>query len=760
MVSEMKNKKFLFGSLVLILFIFAEAWAQSLEEYWKQGMQRANVSDFRGALEAWEKGLDLAKRMNNPQGISAFLTNIGIVYRNLGDYPGALSYFEQALKIKREIGGKKGGGADLTNIGNVYSDLGDYHKALSYYEQALKIEKDIGVPTRTSEANIGDVYLDQGRLRDAYEVFIRLNDPIRLGRYYLMVGNHRKAEEEFIKSFKWWTEAKEMPDAVILLANYVGLGLAYEGLGENKKAEEYYQKGIEFIEKQRGALGSAERERFLEGKVMGFSRLEPYEGMVRVLIKEKGKDAQREAFFYAEWAKSKTFLEMLTAKGIKGKGREDQEILDREKVFQQELLVLRKRMEVTERLGEKATQGELVRLKKEFVQKEAEYEQFIKEVKIKNAELSSLMSVNPLPIEKIKFLLEEDTTLLEYFTTKDTLYAWLVTKNDVKVYEIALKEKDLQNRLDAFILPNISNTSKKSEPVIVYVPDTEKRKDTSKEEREKNRERFLQVAQDFYKDILVPIEKDIKTNKLIIVPHGVLHKVPFATLTDGRDFLVEKYAISVLPAASVMEFVVRNRKPNRGKLLVFANPKTDYVPLGFSEVEGKTISGLFPNNEVYYREKATETIAKRRATDFNIIHFATHGEFNDRQPLQSGLLLAKDNENDGYLQVHEIFGMDLRNANLVTLSACETGLSKVQGGDDLVGLSRGFIYAGTPSILATLWKVDDRSTSILMEHFYRNWQKGMSKPEALRQAQITLKNIPQYKHPFYWAPFVMIGDWR
>jgi len=156
----------------------------------------------------------------------------------------------------------------------------------------------------------------------------------------------------------------------------------------------------------------------------------------------------------------------------------------------------------------------------------------------------------------------------------------------------------------------------------------------------------------------------------------------------------------------------------------------------------------------------TETAAKKKVSSFNIVHFATHGEFNDRQPLQSGLLLAKDEENDGYFQVHEIFGMDLKNANLVTLSACETALAKIMGGDDLVGLSRGFIYAGTPSLLAILWKVDDPATSKLMEYFYQNWKQGMSKPEALRRAQIALKDIPQYSHPYYWAPFVMIGDWK
>jgi len=374
--------------------------------------------------------------------------------------------------------------------------------------------------------------------------------------------------------------------------------------------------------------------------------------------------------------------------------------------------------------------------------------------------LASLISANPAPVETIQSLLDKDTTLLEYYATKETLYAWLVTREGAKVYEIPVKEKDLQGKVDQFLLPNISNRARKAEPVITYGIGSDYQKEVTEVEREANRQKFTQTASDFYKTILSPVEKEIRTEKLIIVPHGVLHKVPFSALTDGKSYLVDRYALSILPAASVMEYVVKKRKPGKESLLTLANPKTDYVPLGFAEAEGKTLSTLFPKNETYFRDKATETVARKKAPDFNILHFAGHGEFNDRQPLQSGLLLAKDEENDGYLQVHEIFGMNLQNANLVTLSACETALSKIQGGDDLVGLSRGFIYAGTPSILATLWKVDDASTAKLMELFYRNWQKGMTKPESLRQAQITLKSMPQYRHPFYWAPFVMLGDWQ
>jgi CHAT domain-containing protein len=293
---------------------------------------------------------------------------------------------------------------------------------------------------------------------------------------------------------------------------------------------------------------------------------------------------------------------------------------------------------------------------------------------------------------------------------------------------------------------------------MVYAP--KENIEATEKQRQENRARFAGLTVSFYKDLISPIEKDIKTSTLVVVPHGVLHKVPFAALSDGKNYLVDKYALSVLPSASVMEYVVKKRKTGKANILTLANPKTDYVPLGFAEQEGAAISKLFPVRELYTREKATKTLLENKSASFNVIHFACHGQFNERQPMQSGLLLAKDATSDGFLQVHEIFSLNLKSASLVTLSACETALAKIQGGDDLVGLSRGFIYAGTPSLLATLWEVDDQSTALLMESFYKNWLKGMSKPEALRQAQVKLKEMPQYRHPFYWAAFEMIGDWR
>jgi CHAT domain-containing protein len=185
------------------------------------------------------------------------------------------------------------------------------------------------------------------------------------------------------------------------------------------------------------------------------------------------------------------------------------------------------------------------------------------------------------------------------------------------------------------------------------------------------------------------------------------------------------------------------------------------IPLEFAEREVHEISVHFPEKDLFFHEESTETRVKEIPSKHDVLHFATHGEFNDRQPMQSGLLLTGDKENDGFLQVHEIFGLSLGEANLVALSACDTALSRIYSGDDLVGLSRAFLYAGAPKLLATLWPVQDRSTYLLMRDFYENWQsKDLPPPEALRRAQIQLRSSTGYEHPYYWAPFILIGDWR
>ena len=637
------------------------------------------------------------------------------------------------------------------------------------YEEAIAVAKDLLAvrektlgknhpSTNWSRNNLALLLLDLGKWEEAYDIFSQQNNQSGLSKCHLVKKDHQEAAMLFGLALE--KVNKRAVRSVIGLQ--IGLGLAYEGMAEYSRSVDHFHGAIEVIEAEWKTLSPEAKKEFLNAKVeLGFSRLEAYEGLARVLLKLGDGESIGEALRVSERVKSRVLLEMLATREVRGKSAEDEAVLRQDREHQRGLTEVRKQIEVLGemgQMGQEVPRGEVDRLQSALEEKEKAYGKFIEEVKQKNSELSSLISVDPPSFSEIQSLLDPDVELLEYYTTNEKIYAWLVSREDIRVYEIGMSEKELKDKVDRLLLPNISNRPRKAEPVIVFVGREEK--EIGESEREENRKRFQSVSKELYEAVLAPVSMDIKAKNLIVVPHGVLHKVPFGALTDGSKYLIDRYTISVLPSASVLEYVVKKRKEAKEKALVLANPKTEHMPLGYAEVEGRMLESLFSNPEAYYREKATETKAKHRASDFNVIHFATHGEFNEQQPMQSGLLLTKDDENDGYLQVHEVFEMDLKNANLVTLSACETALSKIQGGDDLVGLSRGFIYAGTPSILATLWKVDDSSTSRLMEIFYKNWKSGMSKAEALRVAQEAVREMKGYEHPFYWAPFIMIGDWK
>ena len=291
------------------------------------------------------------------------------------------------------------------------------------------------------------------------------------------------------------------------------------------------------------------------------------------------------------------------------------------------------------------------------------------EVKLKGIEAGSLIGAESISINKIQSLLDPSTTLLEYLTVRDRVYAWLVTKDAINVYEMDMGVKKpqpftvaslIETRANDFLLPNISNKPRKAAD-LVYCP-SEGKKDTTQEERERNRQRFAQSVQDFYKDILSPIEKDIKTENLIIVPHGVLHKVPFAALSDGKQYMADRYALTILPSASVIEYVVKKRKPDKDTILTLANPKTDYLPLDFAEAEGENISSLFPSRELYKLDKATETIARNRSSSFNVIHFAS----------QPSLLLGALCHDRGLEVSGNIGGEILRCGNAIIAATCRS----------------------------------------------------------------------------------------
>jgi CHAT domain-containing protein len=255
-----------------------------------------------------------------------------------------------------------------------------------------------------------------------------------------------------------------------------------------------------------------------------------------------------------------------------------------------------------------------------------------------------------------------------------------------------------------------------------------------------------------------PLEAALQNQDLVIVSHGILHYIPFNALHDGKQYLIDRYRIRLMPSASAMKYLGEKKEQGKGGILALGNPDLGNPAhdLVFAQKEAIEVAKIWQNSKVFVRKQATEDVVRRYGGEYQYIHFATHGQFSPDNPLQSALLLSPDARSNGMLTVDKLYSMRL-DTRLVTLSACETGLSKVANGDDLVGLTRGFLYAGAGSIVASLWKVDDLATSQLMIRFYREMRQT-DKLSALRKAQLETRR--KYPHPFYWSSFQLTGSAR
>ena len=671
--------------------------------------------------------------------------NLANLYLKLGDYKKAKILFKHNLEIDEKTVGKdhEKTGVSLNNLGLIYHAEEKFSIAEELYEKALSLlikkpEKNQYNIIKT-RGNIALLNFQIGKVERAFELFQEINNPIGTGLCYLHKKQYFIAIRQFNEELKDY-EAKKVKENCIVL--YILIARAYEGLKDYNQAKDYYKKAIQEIEFQRKKLLYSLRESYITPKIAyGVSRFDAYEGLIRVLFKENQKGFEAKALYYLESVKSSMFRDMLKTREIVGKSKIDKKILSEDKAYQRKIAFLKKNILS---LNDEADNNIKKQKEKELKLLLDKYESFIKDVKLQNSELASLISDDVPNIPTIQSLLRKDTSVLELFLTKDSTYAWIITANNIQTH----------------VLPNgkiyLSDMTNKLRKI-----------DDNTIKEEKNRKLYTSLLHQFYNDLFKPLIKDIETSNLIIVPHGVLHKVPFSAFYDGTNFIVDKLNISISPSLSLLSYVKHKRNPYRNKFVAFAKPRTQHGFLLHSEAEVVNIASLFSKSKKFFWDSATKEIVRKQLIHHDVIHFSCHAELNENQPLQSSLILTpgKDNNDDGRLQVHEIFSLNLQDANLVTLSACNTALGTITKGDDMIGLTRAFIYAGTPSILASLWRIDDKSTMLLMEQFYKNWRSHkMTKPEALRKAQMFLKSQKisekdNFSHPYYWAGFQIIGDW-
>jgi CHAT domain-containing protein len=498
-------------------------------------------------------------------------------------------------------------------------------------------------------------------------------------------------------------------------------------MGQLPEAEAVLRKAVAGIEDIRSQLQSEEhREAFVEDKMGAYALL------IQVLFDQR-KFA--EAFDMSERARARAFLDLLGNRVSLSKGR-SAALIAEEKALQERIAQLKAREAMPEG-DEEATEGTTRRdpraLQRELELAREAYSAFLSRVRAQSREQASLMTVEPLTVSEVQALLEPGAVLLEYFVGGGRTLVWVVSRDSLRAFRLRISETELARRVGEF-RELIASRGRAEE--------------------------LRQAAQDLYQALLAPALPAGLPRELIIVPHRVLHYLPFHTLMSapGR-YLLQDSLVYYLSGASLLQFTREKQHSGAPAGLAVGNPDLEdpTLNLRYAEREVREVERLFPRVTVLVRKDATKGQTRRRLDAQSLIHLATHADLDEQDPLGSALLLRPEAGDTGRLEVQEIFGLDLH-ADLVILSACDTSLGKLTQGDEVVGLTRAFIYAGTPSVISTLWRLDDRASYELMRAFYENLRAGQPKGEALRQAQLAI--LQRYPHPYYWAAYQLTGEPR
>ncbi|MGE5468819.1 MAG: CHAT domain-containing protein [Ignavibacteria bacterium] len=654
-------------------------------------------------------------------------------YMDLGDFARAVEYGKRlyanipkqwnleryarihatgVLGLALTFSGDKAGGAakaaELEGVSTAYpyvllkTDkqvfLARIYVALGQYEKAYEIikEDDNSAFRAMADAVSGGATLEGGSLFAFQQIqrrFMRHKTELETGRI-----------DEAKAGYDWMLDqpaTRENGDFYWIVL--YDRGRIAERQGRRGEAIDYYFRAIEIIEGQRASLNT-------EASKIGFigSKQAVYQDAVRTLIAEH-RDA--EAFAYVERAKARALVDMLASKKdftVAG--------ADAEKV--NALLAMADKADMEARVIEA---GKAPRTRNVAVQANSE-------LAAQAPELASLVSVTTVGLPEIQRHLKPTETLVEYYygSGADELYAFIVGAQTLRVQ--ALSAAGLGAEIQAF-------------RQALDRPDSEA---------------WRQPAQRLHARLVAPIEGLLGEGRVTVVAHGALHYLPFNALHDGKQFVVQRHELRMLPAASVMKFLKAGGAQQPGMILALGNPDlgNPRYDLSFAQAEAQAIAASMPKSKALTRKAASKAAFRQYAPGFRFIHIASHGQFDAAAPLNSALLLSPDTKDSGRLTVGELYSMRI-DADLVTLSACETGLGSIESGDDVVGLTRGFLYAGASAIVASLWQVDDRATGQLMTSFYKALRSGADKSEALRRAQLeTLRTNP---HPFYWAAFQLTG---
>jgi CHAT domain-containing protein/tetratricopeptide (TPR) repeat protein len=752
------------------------------------------LGEMQKALEFYLRGLELSREVGNREYTGTALNNLGGGYKILGDYEQAIFYLNQALAIAREVQDRQGEAIYLNNLGGCYLLLGDITKAEELFRASLTLRRE--TKDRRGEGNtlnnLGLVFAQSGDrakeidfLEQALivrrEIGDRQGEAItlrNLGKSFWNAGEKRQAQESFEKSNAL---ARQLGDRRVEADTFYWLAVVERDRENLPEAIRAVENGLRIIEQIRGELVNPELRTAYFSTVQQFYEL--YTDLI-VARFEKSRDERDVALALqtSERARTRSLVELLQEANVDLRQGVDVKMLEEMQDLQNALNTkYRQRIAAVSR---KAPDDQIAKLTNEINRLAADLEKLQVKIRTENPRYAALRQTETLAASEIRNLLDDETVLLEYKLGARRSFLWLVTKTATEI----------------FILPPRAEIEAKAKDFYASII-SRKKEDEAK---------INALAKDLGAVLLAPVGEKINGKRTAIVADGILQYIPFAslTITDYKlqisKSLVERNEIVILPSANVLAEIRRNSTREKAPvktLAIFADAVFDAADArlasaaknvkpaeksselgrvfrdfdlekGFprllsSRVEARNISVFAPANLVDLNidfDASRENVTGRNLSDYKILHFATHGLLDTSRPEFSGLVFSlfdKDGKpQDGFLRLNQIYNLDL-NSDLVVLSACQTALGKDVRGEGLIGLTRGFMYAGAKSVVASLWKVDDAATAEFMKRFYRNLlQKKLGASAALRAAQIEMKQIPRFRAPYFWAGFTIQGEWR
>jgi CHAT domain-containing protein/tetratricopeptide (TPR) repeat protein len=755
------------------------------------------LGDREQAQRYWNRSLTALSAVSDQNASVNTLNTIGATYGRLGDLQQELTYYKRALTLT--LGNRFQEADTLTNIGGVYGRLGEWQQALIYFKQALPLFHTVGDQFRevSTLTNIALAYSYLGDLQQTLTYYKQVLPWWRgrageagilnnIGFTYQKLGEWQQAMTYYKQAL---TLYRVFGDRGAEVANLYSMTAVERTQGNLPAALTNLDAIIQIVEDFRTKIVSAElRTSYFA------TQQNAYQFKIDVLMQLHRQNPSigynTQALETTDRARARALVELLTEAGNNIREGIKPELLKREQDLDQTLNALEKqRLELANR---QSSEQQLVDLNQKIAQVLQDGQQLRTEIRSNSPRYAALKFPQPLTLKQIQDrVLDDDTVLLAYSLSADRSYLWLVSKTEIQSYDLP-KRTEIEAQARQF------DEQQKLDPTLFS-------------SQQKNKQIGIKLSQ----MLLQPVASKLGNKRLLVIGDGILQYLPFAALPLCKDVacnesmpLVTQHEIVNAPSISTIATLRSERRDRTSTktLAVIADPVFTRDDSRFTDLSRQanltpTVQKLSDNQQLVERSARESGVTFKRLSgtrteaqnitalvtleeriekfDFDAnrtfaispelgkyryILFATHGMFNDTTPELSGLVLSLLNRSgqseNGFLRLNDIFNLKL-SADLVVLSACQTGLGKDIKGEGLVGLTRGFMYAGSPRVVVSLWKVSDAATSVLMTKFYTSILKHKLKPsEALRAAQLEMLKDRKYSDPYYWAGFTLQGEWK